>query len=145
MKKLLVGLLLLFSSMFGDCRDSYIRLMYFEGMYNAVIAVELSMNDNTPMEKIITKDFYESAYKDLLDEIKKNGYHTAYEYVRRTLQQGKEEANFFFGEGMKTAAIELSNDTFINGSAKSEMLAIRQYAFDKIKSSQLELNHCVYY
>lgn len=145
MKKLLISLLLLFSSVFGDCRDSYIRLMYFEGMYNAVIAVELSMKDNTPMEKVITKDFYEDAYKFLLDEMKEQGYHKAYEYVSKTLKQGKEEANFFFGEGIKATALELSNDTWIGGSGESEMLAIRRYAFDKTEASKLELNHCVYY
>lgn len=145
MKKLLISSLLLFSSMFGDCRDSYIRLMYFEGMYHGVLAVETSIKNNTPIEKVVTKDFYEFAYKYVLDRFKEQGYHKAYEYVSRTLKQGKEEANFFFGKGIEATALELSNDTWIGGSGESEMLAIRQYAFDKTEASKLELNHCVYY
>lgn len=147
MKKLLIGILLLFSSMFGDCFESYKKLYYYQGIYSSTALLRLYIEHSVDISKVKDDDLFNSGNDFIIKIAREEGYTKALNYIQN---MNKKKKN-----------IEIAKKEFINGftampkiakksmnqygiSSEQAIYNIRIMANDISDNSLRDLNMCVF-
>ena len=147
MKKLLVILSLLFSSVFGDCLESYKKVYYYQGVYAFIAITEAYAQDLVDISKMNDDQIF-YASNDLIIEIaKEENYTKALNYIQNINKRKKNidvaKKEFFRGYDVTPKMIQNVEHQY-GLNVKEAMYNIRRMADKVIDNGLRELNNCYY-